>query len=512
MDKRGHLHPKHRHVIMKKLFFNTLIIFGISHFSFSQSIEAKKWTLQECIERAKDKNLDIEDSRLNLENSIYSLDQNNWSQLPSVNAGAGYGLNWGRSIDPTTNQFRTERINSLGLNANANLNVWNGHQTRNSIKQSKVDILANEFDLQTQENNIALAVANSFLTVVLNKEILQNNQYQLTIAQEQFQRTSVLVEAGSLPISNKLDLESQVATAELNIINAENNLALSTLNLKQLLLIPASEPFDVAIPEVPDPGEALLKDSPETIYDVATGHLPDLRSADYRSESAVIGEKIAKGGYYPSLGLNAGLRTNYSSAADRERFVQDGSTQIINNNPIGFLTESDGSPGTQVYSSVTGGFTTNSQTEIDGFTIENSYPVGNQLTDNISQNVSLNLSIPIFNSMQTRINVQRSKIAYERAEINKQRVENRVRNDIEQAYNRAVSSSKTFQAREKQVLALRESFRVTEQRYNLGVVNSTDYQVAVNNLNAAETDLVRAKYDYIFSLKVLDFYQGKSMY
>lgn len=483
-----------------------------SQILIAQSIEAKKWTLQECIERAQTENLDVQSSRLNLENAGYALDQNNWNQAPSVSAGAGYGFNWGRSIDPTTNQFRTERINSLGLNANANLLLWNGLQVRNAISRSRLDIVASEFDLQTAKNNIALAVANSFLNVVLNKELLQNNQYQLEIAQEQLNRTEKLVNAGSLPISNKLDLESQVATAELNIVNAENALSLSILNLKQQLLLPASEPFDVATPEVEDPGSAAIENSPESIYDVASGQLPDLRAVEYRVQSAEIQQKEARGGYYPTLSLNAGLRTNYSSAADRERFVADGTILTVPNEQLGFLTAADGTPNQQVYASTFGGFTTNPISEIDGFTVENNYPVPDQLNDNMSQNLSLNLNIPIFNNMQTRINVQRSKIAYERSMINRQSTENRVRNDIEQAYNNAVASSKTFQARQKQVDALKESFRVMQQRYNLGVVNSTDYQVALNNLNSAETDLVRAKYDYIFSLKVLDFYQGKDLY
>ncbi len=478
----------------------------------AQAVQAKKWTLQECIERAQKENLDVQSSRLNLENAGYNLDQSNWNQAPSVSAGAGYGFNWGRSIDPTTNQFRTERINSLGLNANANLVLWNGLQVRNSISRNRLDIVATEFDLQTAKNNIALSVANSFLTVVLNKELLQNNEYQLEIAKEQLSRTEKLVNAGSLPISNKLDLESQVATAELNIVNAENALSLSTLNLKQLLLLPASEPFDVETPEVQDPGSDTFENTPESIYDIATGHLPDLKAAEYRAQSAQYQQKEARGGYSPTLSLNAGLRTNYSSAANGERIITDGSTQIINNDAIGFLTDANGIPTEQVFSSSANRFTTSPTSEIPGFTIENNYPIPDQLIDNISQNVSLNLSIPIFNNMQTRINVQRSKISYERSLITKKSTENRVRNDIEQAYNNVVASSKTFQARKKQVDALKEAFRVTEQRYNLGVVNSTDYQVALNNLNSAETDLVRAKYDYIFSLKVLDFYQGKDLY
>lgn len=496
---------------MKKAIVLSLLTIWVSHSGFSQSIEAKKWSLQECVEHALNNNLDVQDSRLNLENAGYTLDQNNWNQYPSLNAGAGYGFNWGRSIDPTTNQFRTERINSIGLNANANMTLWNGLQIRNSIQQSKQNVIASEFELQATQNNIALFVANAFLTVVQNKELLQNSEFQMEIVKEQLDRTNKLVDAGSLPISNKLDLESQVATAELNVVNAENALTFSMLNLKQLLMIPASEPFDVEVPDVGDPQD-LTNKSPGSIYDIATGHLPDLRAVEYREQSAETGLKVARGGYQPSLSLNAGIRTNYSSAADRQRLVSDGTTQTVNNPSIGYLTDVNGNASTQLYQSPFGSFTTNDVSTIDGFTVQDGYPVGSQLDDNLSQNVSINLSVPIFNNMQTRINVQRSKIAYERALISKQRAQINVRNDIEQAYNNAVANSKTLQAREKQVQALQEAFRVTEQRYNLGVVNSTDYQVALNNLNAAETDLVRAKYDYIFSLKVLDFYEGKPLY
>jgi outer membrane protein len=496
---------------MKKAIVLSFLIILISQEGFSQAIEAKKWSLQECVEHALNNNLDVQDSRLNLENAGYTLDQNNWNQYPSLNAGGGFGFNWGRSIDPTTNQFRTERINSLGLNANANMTLWNGLRVRNSIKQSKQNVIASEFELQATENNIALFVANSFLTVVQNKELLENSEFQLEIVTEQLERTEKLVEAGSLPISNKLDLESQVATAELNVVSAENAVALSTLNLKQLLLIPASEPFDVEVPEV-EGDQDLTNKTPGSIYDIATGHLPDLRAVEYREQSAETAMKVARGGYQPSLTLSAGMRTNYSSAANQQRIVLDGTTQEITNPSVGFLTDVNGNPTTELYQSPFGSFTTNDVSTVDGFTVQDNYPVGRQLDDNLSQNVSINLNVPIFNNMQTRINVQRSKISYERALINKQRTQNSVRNDIEQAYNNALANSKTFQARQKQVQALQEAFRVTEQRYNLGVVNSTDYQVALNNLNAAETDLVRAKYDYIFSLKVLDFYEGKPLY
>lgn len=471
----------------------------------AQGVGAKKWTLEECIEHAQKNNLDVKDASLNLDNSGYALDQSKWNQLPSVNAGASYGFNWGRSIDPTTNSFRTERINSIGISANANMTLWAGMQIRNSIRQNSLNALASESDLQTSRNNVSLFVANSFLNVVLNKEILQNSEYQKNIIAEQLDRTNKLVDAGSLPVSNKLDLESQLATAELNIITAENALDLSMLNLKQLLQIPASEPFDVEIPEVADPGNAAIENQPEDIYMTASEFLPDLKAVQYREESALVGQKVASGGYQPTVSVSAGLRSNYSSAASQ--FTP--STLDVPNLSIGSFNDATGNP-VDLYTAQ-GFITTNPTSQVNTFTEEN-YAIGDQLNDNISQFLSFNLNIPIFNNMQTRINVQQSKIAYERSKINKNRVENQVRNDIEQAYNNVVATSKTYEARQKQVQALKEAFRVTEQRYNLGTVNSTDYQVATNNLNSAETDLVRAKYDYIFSLKVLDFYQGKPIY
>jgi outer membrane protein len=228
---------------------------------------------------------------------------------------------------------------------------------------------------------------------------------------------------------------------------------------------------------------------------MAKDFLPEIKSANLGIESANAGFKAATGRRYPTLSLNSNFSTNYSTFADRSRGVFEGTETF--QREIGFLT---GNP-TQTVSSVVV-----VPREIDRIP---NYNRGDQFSDNLSRSLSVSLQIPVFNRFQTSAAIQRSKIVQEQADITLTEVNNQVRQNIESAYNDALAASKSFEATTKQVNALQESFRVIQNQYNIGAVNFTDFQIANNNLVRAKSDLIRTKYQYIFRIKILDFYQGK---
>ncbi len=427
--------------------------------------EAKIMTLQECVDLAIENNLNVQRSKLNLQNAETDLQQAKMSRLPDLNAGAGYQLNWGRSIDPTSNQFLTQRINSFGLNGSTGVTLFNAFNIKNTVNQSDKQMAASQFDVEKSTNDVQLDVVTFYLNVIFNKELLENARFQLESSRNQLDRTKKMVESGALPRTNELELASQVATNEVNLINAQNNLNLAILTLKQVMLLPASENIDVIAPEV-EVEQIDASISTDQVFSNAEQSLPEIKAADLRVMSSEFGVKAAEALVYPSLSFRAGLSTNYSSAAKPRDQLIDGTD----------------------------------------------WEFSEQLDENLSQFASINLSIPIFNGLSAQANKQRSKITLQQAEITAQEQRNFLRQTIETAYNDAQAAQKSYDAATKQVEALEETFRSIQNQYNLGAANFTDFQVASNNLFQAKSDLSRAKFDYIFKKKLLDFYQGKPIF
>ncbi len=473
-----------------------IILLLLPILSFGQA-PLKKWTLEECVEYAKQKNLDIKRSLLTVEGAQATNKQAIADQYPTLNVGASGGTNFGRNIDPTSNRFINQSITTVGLNANANMLLYNGFAVRNNIKRTSSDLEASLSDLKKAENDVMLLVVQNFLTVLFNQELLEVNKLQWENSKEQLKRIEKLVQAGSSRVSDEMNQRSQVATNELNVVTAENNLFLSVLQLKQSMQLPADEPFDIDIPNFEVEENIKLNQSSGDIYQVALTTLPEIKSAQIREESSVHRESSARGQFQPSLSLNASFNTNYSSfAQDRTIFgnVTIPSSPIGTVNPMGADT---------VYS-----FT---QSTLGVIGTEN-VGLTDQLTENRNGFIGLRLNIPILNNLQTRTSHQQAVIAKENATINLTNEKMVLRQTVEQAYYNVLAAEKTYNARKQQVSAIEESFRVIEKQYNLGAANSVDYQVIANNLNVSKSDLVRAKYDLIFQRKILDFYQGNPLY
>lgn len=481
-----------------------LIIFLILLVSFARAQQVDTlpngvWTLKQCIDYALANNLNVQRSNYNVETGEINLKQAKMSMLPSLNASVNYGYNWGRSVNPVTNQFTTQQINFMSPGASSSVILFNGLRIQNTLKQNSSDYEASVEDLQKTKNDISLNIASFFVNVIFSKEQLENSRFQLSSSEQQLDQTKKQVEAGALPKSNELNLEAQVATNELTVITNENALNMALLQLKQALQIPASTPFDVAVPDL-NIEDLVLDQNRDEIYQIAHGTLPEVRAAKLRVESADYALRATKGNLYPRLSLSGSINTNYSSASDRERFITDGGDPTITFPQIGVV---GGAGGTPVY--------TNEPVTVPSGEFVDGYGRADQLKDNIFRQVSLGLTIPIFNGFQSRAAYQRSIINRQLAEISEKEIDNTLRQNVETSYNEALAASKTYTSTQKQVLAREEAFRMTKQRFDLGAVPYVEYQVAENDLFQAKSDLVRAKYDFILKKKVLDFYQGKPL-
>jgi outer membrane protein len=455
----------------KSLFALLLILsplFGMAQDSNTASENAKQWSLAECVNYALKNNLTIKRGELQVQLSEVNYTQSKMNLLPSANTTASYGYNWGRGLDPVSNQFvSSQRNNVSSLNANGSWTLFNGLRIQNSIRQGNRDVAASGYDLTKTKNDVSVLITNAFVNVVFNKEQVENARLQLASSQQQLDRTRKQVAAGALSRSEELNMEAQVATNELNLINQENALMLSTLQLKQGMQMPASEPFDVLIPEL-TPEDLILDQNREEVFEIAKGVMPEIKSSQLKIQSSDFAMRASKGNLMPRISVGGSVNTNYSK---------------------------------------------NSETQFDPVTqtFQDTWKFDQQVKDNLYKSVALQLTIPIFNNYSNRASVQRSTITYEQAKISAKETENTLRQNIETAYNDAIAAAKTYQSSLKQVEARDEAFRMMKQRHDIGAANYVEYQLAENNLFQARTDLARAKYNFIFKKKLLDFYQGKPL-
>jgi outer membrane protein len=447
---------------MKKLLSLFIFMFGILLDANSQGgFPSGPYDLSTCVDIALENNLTLKRTLANQQITEATLLQNQGQRIPSFSMGASSGFRWGRSINPVTNLFEDNRIGNINLFANSNLTLFGGNRITNSIAQAKKNLESGEFSVLATTNQVTLDVINQFINVVFNREQVKIAENQLKTTSEQLARTTILVNAGSLPLSDQLDLQSQNATNELEVINAKNNYRLAKLSLAQTMQIPFSDNFEVIEPEFEVSAFDLESNDPSRVYEIAIDNMPQIRVTEANLESAEYGVKIAKGAFFPTLSMSANVFSNY---VDQTGF---------------------------------------GQSEIPSF--------GTQIENNLSQSANLQLNIPIFTNFNNRASVQRARAQKNLAEIDNTQAKNQLRQDIETAYNQALAAEQSYSASITRVKSLQETFRIAQQRFDLGAINSVDFQVAQNNLFNAQADLLNSKYTYIFRVKVLDFYLGNPL-
>lgn len=445
--------------MMKYFLLFFVFVLGGQSICMAQGYDIGKLSLEESVAIGLENNLTLRRSQLELANLETGLIEAYGQRIPTFSTGISSGFRWGRSINPVTNLFETRRIGNVNVSASANLPIYAGGQIRNQIQQTKVNVEIGRLNVEEAENNISLNIINLFVNIAFAKEQLNIAENQLSTVREQLDRTERLVTAGSLPRAELLDLEAQLATTELEVINASNNHRIARLNLSQQLLLPFSDDFDILVPEVSVDGVDLDGSGVENIYSTAASYLPQIKAAELRIASSEYGIRIAKGAFLPSLGVNANVFSNY----------------------------------------------------VDQSAFGTADPLLRQFENNLSQAVNMALNIPIFSQFRNRSNLQRARVQMRLSEIQEIEVKNQLRQDIETAYTSAFAAKQSYESNLRRVASLEEAFRMATQRFEVGAINAVDFQVAQNNLFNGQADLITSKYEYVFRVKVLDFYMGNPL-
>ncbi len=474
---------------MKKYFILLALFFSGIVQAQDQPDLSSPWTLPQCIEYALQHNISIKQSQLNQQLSEVNYMQSKLNVLPTLNGNASHSYNFGRTIDPFTNQFATDQILSQSFSLSTSLLLFNGLQNYNSIQEQKYNVMASKQDFEKMKNDISLSIATAYLQILFAEDLVANANGQVNITKLQVDRTKKLVEAGSLAKSMQYDIEAQLATEELNLVNAENQLTIAYLNLAQMLELEDVKNFKIVRPNLSVPNAAAIAMGPDLIFNMAMTGMPEIKSSELRVRSSEKALKVSKGGISPRLTLSGSFGTGYSGAS------KDITTTLTGNWDTTYYFTSGGDfVLTPEY---------NTTFETTSF--------ADQIDQNLNKSLGIHLTIPIFNGYSSRSTIQRSKINLLNTQLQYELTKNTLRKNIQQAYADAVAALKKFQASEKTLLALEESFKYTEEKFNVNMINAFDYAEAKNRLARTRSDLLQAKFDFFFKVKVLEYYQGKPL-
>ncbi|GAO44378.1 TolC family protein [Flavihumibacter petaseus] len=459
--------------------------------SFGQTDTTGQLTLQQCVDIALRNNLDLKQTEITAAGTALDYKQAKNNLLPFFSGNVEHGLNQGRSIDPFSNTYLNQNINYANWGLNGGILIFNGLSALNNVKQQRLARDAGNMDVQQNKDLLTLNVIVAYLQVLTAEDLLVQISNQAELSRNQVARLTILNNEGSVTPSQLFDLKGQLANDEVSLINTKNQLDAAKLTLSQLM----NQPYDGSMHlERISPEQFLTAypAKPDSIYAVALNTLAQVKAVKLRKESAEIGVKTWRGQYWPSLSLNGGLYTNYSSAATTANLIS--TVEQTNGDWVNIGTTKE-----PVYTTVN---------NYDNVKIG----YGDQFRNNYSTNVNLSLRIPILNSFTTRNRVARAKLDLQNASVVESSTRIRLQQLVEQAYFNMTATFNRYNTLLQQVDAFGESFRVTETRFNEGVLNSVDYLVAKNNLDRANTNLIQAKYEYVFRTKILDYYQGKPLW
>ena len=467
----------------------TLLLAGLMMIASQAAFAQNTWPLEKCIEYAQKNNLSTKQAQYTIQDAQLMEKLNQFSRLPSLNARTSAGYQFGRTIDPTTNTFNNQAIFFNSFAVDAGMTIFNGNRITNSVKQSKKDLEAARLEAQATVNDISLNIAAAYLSILLAEEQLENAQKRLELSQEQLEQTDKLIRAGSLPPNDRLDFLAQIALDEQAIVESQNQVAIGYLNLKQLMEIDPNEeviivrPKTINIPADADPSVYRVNE----VYTAALQTQPQIRAADLRLESAQLDEDITRAGMLPTLSLFGSLNTNYSSISQAPIFglVRSTETVFINDMPVDIQFENE--------------------VPVDFKKVSYS----DQINENFGQTVGASLNIPIYSNHRNKIQMERARLNALNTEVVNRQQRNLLKTDVQRSIADARAARESYTAAQKSVDAAQAAFDNAEKRFQLGAINSLEYTTARNNLDRAQVDLIRSKYQYIFNLKTVDFYLGR---
>jgi outer membrane protein len=484
------LYQKRNHLMKGQLFLVSFFILAFVQTSFAQ----ETWSLEKCIEYAKSNSLAIKTAKYTVLDAQLSEKQARLQRMPFVSGRGSFGQQFGRTIDPTTNTFRNQRIGFNSWGVDANITLFDGGRIHNQVKQSELDVQAAYMSEMVQTNDLGLNIANTYLQILNAQEQLSNAEIRLDLSKNQLDRTDKLIDAGTLPANDRLDILAQIALNEQQIIQAQNAVEINYLSLYQLLELEIGKEFIIEEPEVVIPdNDGLDAIAFQNVYNTALTTQPQIQLDQLRVQSAELGVNLAKANMYPSLSLFGGLSTNWSSAA--QTFSPENATFEFGDAAPVLV---NGIPAEVAQLELTNA----PFSDISYF---------DQLDQNFGQNFGISLNIPIYSRGLNKIAVERAELAILNAGLNSQRSRQTLKTEVQTAIANARAAKQTLAAAQKTVDANTRAYENSQKRFDLGSINTFDLTTAKNNLDRSEVDVVVAKYEYLFRLKIVDFYLGKEL-
>ncbi len=443
--------------------------------------------LQQCIDIAIQNNLNIKMSEINVKLAQNNALQSQAQTLPSLNAGANHLYQYGRTIDRYTNTFANTQVLSQNFFLSVQWTIWSGLSQHNTVLSNKMNALSSQELLNQQKNDLILNVATAYINVLLSQDILQVNQAQYEITKQQYDRTKILVEQGSVAPSNLKDIEAQLANDELNVINAKNNYEVNLLALKQILNLPSDKDIEIVRPEVNINADILNQYTADDIFKMAVNTQPSVKSKEYQLKANEYLLKANRGRRSPTLSISTSLATGYSGLARRIIGYQTRTDTLGNIPGLGPLVYSQQVP------------------------ILEKTPFLQQYKDNFNQTLGFNLTIPLFNGLSTHTAIKNAQLNVLSAKYDMELNHQNLYKTIVQAYQNAKAALHKYEASIKSFNAAQTSYEVNESKYQQGAISFFEYATAKNRKVSAELNLMQAKYDLFFKLKILEFYAGKSI-
>jgi len=444
------------------------------------------WTLRECVNYAQENNLNLALSQLDQRAANTEARRSRHSRWPSLSASSNFGYNFGRTIDPTSNEFLTTSLGFNSISINSGLTVFNYNRINNSIRQAGIDQQVAQLNYEQVELDLSVQIANLYLNALLAKENEKIAEAQFKNIENQLDRTSRLVQSGAQPKAAEFELKAELAAQRQLWVDAENNAYIALLQLKQALQLGIETDFNIADPPSEISVEPSEVKSATEIFQRSLATQPEYRAAEMNVRSASLGRKIAQSAFYPSLTLGLNVNSNYSTQG---RFLE-GTELVSQSVPAQF------------------------QGEMGNLTFLTSNPIFSspgwldQIDNNLGFGFAFQLQVPIYNNYNNRANLQQAKIQRIRAEKQLDLQEQTIRIDVERAVADLRAASKSYDAAQSAYEAAQVAYDNTEKQYNLGSSSSFEFFQSQQRLQSAQLQKNVAKYDYIFRQKIVDFYLG----
>jgi len=476
-----------------------IVLFGLM---VTYANAQEKWDLLKCVEYAKTNNISVKQADVQKRFTDIQLKQNKYAQYPNASFNANTGYQFGRSIDPTTNLFTNQQLLFQGYQLNASVPIFNWNRITNDITSAKYNAEAADANIEKVRNDISLTVAAAYLQALLAKVQADITHVQLEQTKNQLADTRKRVDAGTVPELNALDLEAQASRDSSNMLSAQANYELNLLNLKAYMNLDFAVPFDIVTPPIDAiPIENIADLQPEVVYQLALKNQPAQKANELKYQSLLYASKAAKANLYPTFSAFGGLATNFSNGNKKVTGVKfNGYAPSATGNIVNVS-------GT-AYDVLSPNYTITQGKKSFGEMWNN---WGSQMNNNFRQNIGVSVSVPIMNGYQARSSYERSKVDLLNQDLVKEQSNQKLKQDIYTAYSNAVAALQKYNASKSSLVNADRAYVTSKKRYEIGLLSTLELITSQSNLNRARFDVVNAQFDYVFKMKVLEFYKGQGI-